>query len=58
MTARLERAQWHDVGTHCAAGVTASPRAARRARAALAAAQAEVAAVEAERREFFVVRAS
>ncbi len=52
MTSRLERTQWHAVGTHCAAGVTASPRDERRARAALVAARSEVEAVEAELSRF------
>jgi thiamine biosynthesis lipoprotein len=46
MSARLERATFRAVGTSCAAAVTAGPYDARRARAALAAAQAEVAACE------------
>ena len=46
MSARLERAAFHAVGTSCAAAVTAGPHDARRARAALAAAQAEVALCE------------
>ena len=46
MSARLERATFRAVGTSCAAAVTAGPHDARRARAALAAAQAEVAACE------------
>ena len=52
MIARLERSEWHAVGTTCAAGVTAAPRDVRRARAALAAARAEVAACEAELSRF------
>ena len=46
MSARLERATFRAVGTSCAAAVTAGSHDARRARAALAAAQAEVAACE------------
>jgi len=46
MSARLERATFCAVGTSCAAAVTAGPHDARRARAALGAAQAEVAACE------------
>jgi thiamine biosynthesis lipoprotein len=46
MSTRLERATFHAVGTSCAAAVTAGPQDARRARAALAAAQAEVTACE------------
>jgi thiamine biosynthesis lipoprotein len=47
VSARLERATFHAVGTSCAAAVTAGPQDARRARSALAAAQAEVTACEA-----------
>ena len=46
MSSRLERATFRAVGTSCAAAVTAGPHDARRADAALAAAQAEVAACE------------
>jgi thiamine biosynthesis lipoprotein len=45
--ARLERQSFHAVGTTCAAAVSAGPRDGRLARAALAAAQAEVAECEA-----------
>jgi len=46
MTAWLERAAFRAVGTSCAAAVTAGAHDTRRARAALAAAEAEVAACE------------
>ena len=52
MTARLERLQWHAVGTTCAAAATISRGGERRARAALAAARAEVAACERELSRF------
>lgn len=46
MTARLARTEFRAVGTACSAAVTAGPRDGRRARRALAAAVAEVAACE------------
>jgi len=46
MSARLERTTFRAVGTSCAAAVTAGPHDARFARAALAAARAEVVACE------------
>ena len=46
MTARLERTAFHAVGTTCTAAVTAGPGDMRRARRALDAARAEVAACE------------
>jgi FAD:protein FMN transferase len=46
MSFRLERTSFRAVGTTCAAAVTAGPHDAGRARAALAAARAEVAACE------------
>jgi len=52
MTARLERVEWRAVGTTCIAGVTSGPSDGRRARAALAAARAEVEACEAELSRF------
>jgi thiamine biosynthesis lipoprotein len=47
MRPRLERVEFHAVGTACSAAVTARPADSRRARRALAAARAEVAACEA-----------
>ncbi len=52
MTAFLERSAWHAVGTTCGAAVTASASERSRARAALAAARAEVAACERELSRF------
>ena len=46
MSAHLERTTFRAVGTSCAAAVTVGPHDARRARAALAAAQSEVVACE------------